>query len=111
MLEPLSNKVATLKAGNFIKKRLQHRCFPLNIAKFLRTAFFIEDLGWLFLRRFLLKRVADLVRVCFLHVISRNHSNTFLLINVQSSNIRILTVWTGFCSLLNAYFNDVQIDR
>ena len=24
-------------ACNFIKKRLQHRCFPVNIAKFLRT--------------------------------------------------------------------------
>ena len=28
-----------LKVCNFIKKRLQHRCFPVNIAKFLRTAF------------------------------------------------------------------------
>ena len=27
---------------NFIKKRLQHRCFPANIAKQLRTAFYIE---------------------------------------------------------------------
>ena len=26
-----------LQACNFIKNRLQHRCFPLNIAKFLRT--------------------------------------------------------------------------
>ena len=26
-----------MKSYNFIKKRLQHRCFPLNIAKFLRT--------------------------------------------------------------------------
>ena len=26
-----------LQACNFIKKRLQHRCFPLNITKFLRT--------------------------------------------------------------------------
>ena len=25
--------------GVFIKKRLQHRCFPVNIAKFLRTPF------------------------------------------------------------------------
>ena len=25
------------QASNFIKKRLQHRCFPVNIAKFLRT--------------------------------------------------------------------------
>ena len=24
-------------ACNFIEKRLQHRCFPVNIAKFLRT--------------------------------------------------------------------------
>ena len=26
-----------LKAYNFIKKRLRHRCFPANIAKFLST--------------------------------------------------------------------------
>ena len=25
------------KLGVFIKKRLQHRCFPVSIAKFLRT--------------------------------------------------------------------------
>ena len=27
---------------NFIKKSLQHRCFPVNIAKCLSTAFYIE---------------------------------------------------------------------
>ena len=27
-----------LQAYNFIKKRLQHRCFPVNITKFLRTS-------------------------------------------------------------------------
>ena len=32
-------QVADLKACNLIKKRLQHRCFPLNIDKFLKTAF------------------------------------------------------------------------
>ena len=37
MLESLFNRVAGLKASSFIKKRLQHSCFPLNIAKFLRT--------------------------------------------------------------------------
>ena len=37
VLESLFNNVAGLKACNFIKKRLQHRCFPVNIAKFLRT--------------------------------------------------------------------------
>ena len=32
-----------------MKKRLQHRCFSLNIAKFLRKAFLIEHLWWLLL--------------------------------------------------------------
>ena len=31
------NKVAGLKAYNFIKSRLQHRCFPVKFCKFLRT--------------------------------------------------------------------------
>ena len=39
VLEPLFNKVAGLKAYNFIKKKLQHRCFPVNITKFVRTTF------------------------------------------------------------------------
>ena len=46
VLESLFNKVAGLKGYNFIKKGLQHRCFPANIAKSLRTAFFMETL-WL----------------------------------------------------------------
>ena len=39
VLESLFNKVAGL----------QHRCFYVNIAKFLRTHFFIEHLRWLLL--------------------------------------------------------------
>ena len=37
----------------FLKKRLQRRCFPVGIAKFvfLGTAFFIEQLRWVLLRR------------------------------------------------------------
>ena len=33
----LFNSVAALKVCNFFKKRVQHYCFPVNIAKFLRT--------------------------------------------------------------------------
>ena len=40
LLEPLFNKVASLQACNFIKKRLQHRCFPMNITKFFGKAFY-----------------------------------------------------------------------
>ena len=44
MLEPLFNKLAYLQVYNFIKKRLQHWCFPVKIEKFLRTTLFIEHL-------------------------------------------------------------------
>ena len=30
-------KYTTIKAYNFIEKKLWHRCFPMNIRKFLRT--------------------------------------------------------------------------
>ena len=39
MLESLFNKVAGLKSCNSVKKRPQHRCFPVKFAKFLRTSF------------------------------------------------------------------------
>ena len=35
MLESLFKNVTGLKACNFIKKRTQDKCFPVNIAKFL----------------------------------------------------------------------------
>ena len=34
VFESLFYKVADRQTWNFIKKRLQHRCFPVNIAKF-----------------------------------------------------------------------------
>ena len=40
MLESLFNKVASLKTSNFIKKRLQDRCFPEKFTKFLKRSFF-----------------------------------------------------------------------
>ena len=35
--QPLLNKFAGLEACKLVKKRLQHRCFPVNTEKFLRT--------------------------------------------------------------------------
>ena len=39
VLESLFNNIPALKVSNFITKRLQHGCFPVNIVKFLGTAF------------------------------------------------------------------------
>ena len=55
VLESLYNKVAGLKACSVIKKRLQHRCFPVNIAKRLLLpleVFYIRNLLILALRMF-----------------------------------------------------------
>ena len=43
------NTYARVSFCNLIKKRLWHRCFPVNFVKFLRTPFFIEQFWWLFL--------------------------------------------------------------
>ena len=37
-------------AANLLKKKIWHRCFPVNFAKFLRTPFFKEYLWWLLLK-------------------------------------------------------------
>ena len=49
MLAFIFDKVTDLKAGSYIKKRLHHRCFPVNIATFLGTAFIMELFQWLLL--------------------------------------------------------------
>ena len=95
VLELPFNIVARLEVYNCIKKRLQHRCFLVNIAKFLRTPengcvctsnhkinnkilgicrpFCIQEHN---VKSFLLIRFVDLPRIYFLLIISRKHSNT-----------------------------------
>ena len=43
------NEVTSLRPGTLLRKRLRHRCFPVNFAKFLRTPFITEQLQWLLL--------------------------------------------------------------
>ena len=43
------NKVACLRPATLLKKRLWHRCFPVNFVKFSRTPFSIEHVRWLLL--------------------------------------------------------------
>ena len=46
---PVLESLFFLQACKFIKRRLQHMCFPVNIEKFLRTSFFTKRLRWLLL--------------------------------------------------------------
>ena len=42
-------KVEGLRPAALLKKRLVHRCFPVNFAKLLRAPFLTEHLRWLLL--------------------------------------------------------------
>ena len=42
-------KVTGLWPATLLKKRLWHRCFPVNFVKFLQTPFLTEHLWWLLL--------------------------------------------------------------
>ena len=64
----LLKKVAALKARNFIKKKLQHRCFPVYIAKFLRTPLFY---------RIPLVAVSTLYRLLFMQSWSKQTKTKF----------------------------------
>ena len=46
MLESLSNKVVDLNVCNSIKKRLQHSCFSVKFANFLRAASVVTSDVW-----------------------------------------------------------------
>ena len=40
-----TGKVAGLQVSSFIKKRLQHKFFPVNIANFFKSTYFEKHLG------------------------------------------------------------------
>ena len=44
------NKIASRQACNFTKKRLQQRCFLMNMVKFLKTAILKNICEWLLLK-------------------------------------------------------------
>ena len=74
MLKSLLNKGAGRKVCNFIKKRLQHRCFPVNIGKFLRTPI-LKNICV----RVLLKRLSEVIVKTFLKSHFQNHLDSVIL--------------------------------
>ena len=43
------NEFAGLRPATLLKKKLSHRCFPVNFAKYLRTPFLLNTSGQLLL--------------------------------------------------------------
>ena len=86
-----------LKACNFTKKRLQHRGFPVNIVKILRTAIFIEHIRWLLLKRASPSKVDPYaIRdiTCKMSKVHLNMDNTFYYdVNPFQVNVSFYTPW------------------
>ena len=74
------NKVAGLRSATLFKKRLWHRCFPLNLAKFLRIPFPTEHLWWLFLTHKMRKQVSSLIVEVSLYMVHHSNAHIFSLI-------------------------------
>ena len=97
-----------------MKKRLRHKWFPVNIAKLLRTAFFIEQLWWL-----LLNFLQNL-----LNITEENHFSVenfleisqklFLSNSCSVSKNNYFTFFPSFCFSLNmseSYIEPSQTSR
>ena len=59
--------------ATLLKKRLWHRCFPVNFAKFLRTLFLTEHLQWLLLDK-CSSELAELILLPYFHGKSTRYS-------------------------------------
>ena len=115
MLGSLFNKALGLQSCDFIKRRLQHRCFLVNIPKFLRTSFFTEHLWWL-----LLNFLQNLLKITAKKIVSqyrfsqkflRNH---FLVLAATFLKITHLQVFCSFCLSLNmseGYLEPIQTSK
>ena len=87
----LINKVACLSLQFYLKKRLWHRCFPVNCANFLRTPFLTEHLWWVFLH---------FEKYCPLHYIAqRYHQPYFRFITyfLRTLISRCTSYWQFLC--------------
>ena len=84
MLESLLDKIAGLQACNFIKKILQERCFPVNFARILRTAFLQNTSGRIFWLFYILKKNKIDTNECrFSHIAKSAPRNQFNVKRIQ----------------------------
>ena len=105
-----------LQACNFIKMRHRHRCFPVNITKFLRTASFIEHLWWLLLFNIALichkKQLAEQCKTklvglghrLLLSLVSRNEFLTLTIKKYAKRDVKVFWPSSVQCPVLLDFF-------
>ena len=99
-MESVFNIIAGLKGCRFIEKRLQHRRFPVNIVKLLRTFFFVEHLRWLLLNSFYSKYY-PLIRINAIYAmnISAQFAMTREIFPQMRGGSRVAAEDNFFCSI------------
>ena len=85
VLESLFDKVAVLQPINFIKKRLQHRCFPVNIEKFLKTSILKNICKWLLLLQSSYHRKITICNIVLISSVRAKIAQETYLCNVQTT--------------------------
>ena len=93
----LFHKVAGFQACNFTKKSLQHRCFPVNIAKFLRTAFYRMSPVAASVMHNVLFHVTDIILIFKQRRIKSNQAGNY---SVQSGKLSNLCFLIGYRILI-----------
>ena len=84
----ISDKILPQPA-TLLKKRLWHKCFPVNFVKFLRTPFLSEHLWWLLLYLYISKvQALDRFMVCFK---GRIHCEIFLSRHFMKYSFRVIS--------------------
>ena len=119
------NKVASLKSATLLKKRLWHRCFSENFAKFLRTSFVQNTSG-----RLLLWKIASKISSTkYLELIKRRSKvqeknvSCKLALNFDqwktfSENYKLMRVWlwlaykfTKICQIYRLFSEFIQTKK
>ena len=103
VLESLFNKFTGLQTGNLIKKRLQHKCFPVNIAKIFKSIYFKGHLWTTTSRLYWFEVIIEKLSVIFIKTLlypyktahfSNNSHNTYKNADGNSKfNISTLNAW------------------
>ena len=88
------NKVEGLRPATLLKKRLSHRCFPVNFAKFLRTPFLNNTPGRLLLTILIHQLIVYLEKMNKRHkiqlVLMINIPSIFVVIFIDSSFLLVI---------------------
>ena len=105
-------KIGVLKACHFIKKRLQHSCFPVTLAKFLKHPFlqkisggcyYLRCFSWMFLLLLLPYHTSTtpLQYRYFLRLKKHFHYHYIISIIIAEWFIRIAATATTYCTAIS----------